>query len=684
MLDRPQHPLNQQFKSPGKTYSTVANLPQVYGARSGNALTKIYLGDTSSRRFVSRLKWLISTCIIGACGLAVIGVVMYASMNIEDGSGMIASIRREGIKALQPKQAGVLIDEDATTLGRKTGRITITAKGLTTRHTIQDSIVQRRNAREFIQIKQYARVVASLATERPANADSIPVLNPIDLYGSDAQPAARKEVEDVDLAPVADPRVEARVFELAGGFLPQEDGQELSNDDIERFVADADALYSESEANLRPAILPGDAEAEDAGQVVSQDTGEPEEVKTIVSTKGLTIAAKSIDEETEAEEDVITRSVIVKTSDTLPGVIKAIGAEAWQTSAIADVISTKLGGAKLKAGQELRYTVLDGDGDLAAPKEPLKISLFQAGQPLLTVKRNAAGEYGLSEDPVELPGYSEELSSNYPQRSTVYMSAYQAARAETLPTDFINKFLRIHSYDVDYKLRVQTGDGFELFYEVVLDESVQEKPGELLYASFTIGGETQGYYRFRTPDGLTDYYDDKGSNSKKFLMRTPIKAGRLTSGFGYRRHPLLGYRKLHTGVDWGAPTGTPIFAAGNGVLEVAGREGGYGNYIRIRHNNGYKTAYAHMSRFAPGMVKGAKVRQAQIIGYVGSTGLSSGPHLHYEVLVNNRHMNPQSVHVPRSRQLQGRMLADYKKERVRIDELMKRAPVKTRIATMDK
>ncbi|MDX2265258.1 MAG: M23 family metallopeptidase [Hyphomicrobiales bacterium] len=654
----------------------------IYKPRQGGALTRVYLGEVNNRRFVSRLKWLISTCIVGATGLAVIGVVMYASMNIEDGSGMIASIRREGLKALQPKQAGVIVDEDAATLGRKTDRIIITAKGLTTRHTIQDSFVQRRNAREFIQIKQYARVVASLATERPRTADLIPALNPIDLYGAE-ETSARKDAEQAPSGPLADPRVEVRVYDLAGGFLPQEDGQELSNDDIERFVAEADAVYSESEASLRPAILPEDGDAADEPGGGDSGAAAPA-LENIIHTRGLTIAAKSPDEDVETEEDVSTRSLIVKANDTLPGLIKSIGAEVWQTNTIAEVMASKLPGGKIKPGQELRYTVLAGDNEASAPKEPLKISLFNAGVHVLTVKRNAAGEYALSDEPVELPGYGEETPSNYPQRSTVYLSAYQAALAENLPPDFINKFLRIHTYDVDYKLRVQIGDGFELFYEVVQDENGQERPGELLYAAFTIGGQTQGYYRFRTPDGQTDYYDEKGSNSKKFLMRTPIKAGRLTSGFGYRRHPLLGYRKLHTGVDWGAPIGTPILAAGNGVVEVAGREGGYGNYIRIRHSNGYKTAYAHQSRFAPGIARGVKVRQGQIIGYVGNTGLSSGPHLHYEVLVNNRHMNPMSVQVPRSRQLQGRNLADYKKERVRIDELMKRAPVRTRVATMEK
>jgi murein DD-endopeptidase MepM/ murein hydrolase activator NlpD len=671
--------LNRALERDGSRRADIANLPQVYRASKSGAVAKIYLHEPSGRRLISRVKWLVSTCIIGAAGLAVIGVVMYASMNIEDGSGMMSSIRREGLRALQPKQAGVIVDEDAADLGRKSDRIVITAKGLTTRHTIQDSIVQRRNAREFIQIKQYARLVASLATERPQNADAIPALNPIDLYGNESQGAPRREVEpDAQQGPVADPRVDARVYELAGGFLPQEDGQELSNDEIERFIAEADALYAESEANLRPAILPEEGEATDAVEAPVIETVQHDKAKRV------TVAAKSLDDGEEAEEDVSTRSVVVKASDTLAGVIRSIGAEAWQANEIARVIQSKLGDAKLRAGQEVRYTVLNGDGDLGATKEPLKISLFTAGQHVLTVRRNAAGEYGLTDEPVELPGYSEEQASNYPQRSTVYVSAYQAAMGEALSADFITKFLRIHSYDVDFKLRVQAGDGFELFYEVVQDERGQEKPGELLYAAFTIGGQTQGYYRFRTPDGLTDYYDEKGSNSKKFLMRTPIKAGRLTSGFGYRRHPILGYRKLHTGVDWGAPTGTPIFAAGNGVIEVAGREGGYGNYIRIRHNNGYKTAYAHMVRFAPGMVKGAKVRMAQVIGYVGSTGLSSGPHLHYEVLVNNRHMNPMSVPIPRSRQLQGRNLTDYKKERMRIDELMKRAPVKTRVANIGK
>ena len=165
-------------------------------------------------------------------------------------------------------------------------------------------------------------------------------------------------------------------------------------------------------------------------------------------------------------------------------------------------------------------------------------------------------------------------------------------------------------------------------------------------------------------------------------MRRPVRGDvRLTSGFGMRFHPLLNERRMHTGVDWATNPGTPVLAAGNGVVEEAGRKGQYGNYIRIRHANGYKTAYGHMSRFASGVSDGVKVRQGQIIGYVGSTGLASGPHVHFEVLVNSSYVDPMSIQVPREHLLSGKQLADFQKERARIDDLLRRNPVSARVAT---
>jgi murein DD-endopeptidase MepM/ murein hydrolase activator NlpD len=258
---------------------------------------------------------------------------------------------------------------------------------------------------------------------------------------------------------------------------------------------------------------------------------------------------------------------------------------------------------------------------------------------------------------------------------------------QSIDHKMIMKVLRIHAYDIDFKQRVGPGDGFELFYDVQDDQAASEpKLGNLLFTSLTIAGETRKFYRFRTPDGEVDFYDENGDNAKKFLMRKPVRGGgaRLTSGYGMRFHPLLKRRKMHKGVDWAAKPGTPILSAGNGRIEAAKRHAGYGNYVRIKHANGYKTAYAHMLRFGKGIRTGAKVRQGQVIGYVGSTGRSTGPHLHYEILVNNRHVNPMRIHVPRGRQLKGKEMAEFQKERSRIDALMRRIPVKTRVAQNEK
>ena len=183
------------------------------------------------------------------------------------------------------------------------------------------------------------------------------------------------------------------------------------------------------------------------------------------------------------------------------------------------------------------------------------------------------------------------------------------------------------------------------------------------------------FYRFHTnDDGITDYYDEDGRSAKKFLVRKPLTTGRITSNFGWRVHPILGYRRLHPGVDYAAPRGTPILAAGNGVVERAGPSSGYGNFTLIKHTNGYETAYGHQTAFAKGIAPGVSVRQGQIIGYVGSTGLSTGPHLHFEIRVNGQPVDPLRIRLPRGRVLEGDYLASFERERERIDTLLGNQP----------
>jgi len=253
----------------------------------------------------------------------------------------------------------------------------------------------------------------------------------------------------------------------------------------------------------------------------------------------------------------------------------------------------------------------------------------------------------------------------------LYQSIYETAMRNKVPAPVIEAMIRIYSYDVDFQRKVQPGDSFDVFYAGEDEGSTASDKNDVLFAALTVGGETKKYYRFQTPDdGVVDFYDESGKSAKKFLVRKPVNDAIMRSGFGGRRHPILGYVKMHTGVDWATAYGTPIFASGNGVVEKVGPEGGYGKYVRLKHNNGYETAYGHMSAFAKGMEIGKRVRQGQVIGFVGSTGQSTGPHVHYEILVNGRFVDPMRIKLPRGRSLEGALMGNFEKERDRMDTMM--------------
>jgi murein DD-endopeptidase MepM/ murein hydrolase activator NlpD len=255
----------------------------------------------------------------------------------------------------------------------------------------------------------------------------------------------------------------------------------------------------------------------------------------------------------------------------------------------------------------------------------------------------------------------------------LYQSFYETTLRNHVPRPVIEDVIRIYSYDIDFQRKVQPGDSFEILFASEDENANDNSKAEVLYAVLTTGGETRKFYRYQTTDdNVVDYYDEAGKSAKKFLVRKPVSDGAITSGFGGRNHPLLGFTKMHTGVDWGSSTGTPVFAAGNGIIEKAGWEGGYGKYIRIRHANGYETAYGHLSGFARGMEQGKKVRQGQVVGYVGSTGLSTGAHLHYEILINGRFVDPMKVKLPRGRVLEGQTLAGFEQERGRLEAMINR------------
>ena len=226
-------------------------------------------------------------------------------------------------------------------------------------------------------------------------------------------------------------------------------------------------------------------------------------------------------------------------------------------------------------------------------------------------------------------------------------SIYRAAANSDIPEPALAEYVRVMGFSVDFQREIRSGDAFELLYEQQIDQITGDIIAtELHYAGLMLSGAQLGFYRYEHDGSRVGWYDRDGNSAARTLIRTPISGARLSSSYGMRRHPISGYNSMHRGVDFAAPTGTPIIAAGSGVVTEAGWYGSYGRYIRIRHNSTYDTAYAHMSKIRRGITPGTRVEQGQVIGYVGSTGRSTGPHLHYEILVNNRKVNPMTVRLP--------------------------------------
>lgn len=353
--------------------------------------------------------------------------------------------------------------------------------------------------------------------------------------------------------------------------------------------------------------------------------------------------------------ELVETVVEVRSGDTLMGLLTGAGASRGQAHAAIEALSREYDPRHLRPGQEielaLRLAAAEG-GEESFDLEWLR--LVPGVESEIHVQREPEGFVALAmERPLtSLDGHAE---------GEIRSSLFAAAAAEGVPQRVLVEAIRAMSFDVDFQRDIQPGDGYELLFEAFADESGETvKSGELLYVSLTLSGRERAYYRFEDAEGMVDYFDRDGLSARRGLLRTPVDGARISSNYGMRRHPILGYSRMHKGVDFAAPTGTPIYAAGDGVVQRANWNGGYGNYVLIRHGNGYATAYAHLSRFARGVQAGSRVRQGEVIGYIGSTGASTGPHLHYEVHVNGEQVNPASIKLPTGRQLEGTELAAFR------------------------
>ena len=258
----------------------------------------------------------------------------------------------------------------------------------------------------------------------------------------------------------------------------------------------------------------------------------------------------------------------------------------------------------------------------------------------------------------ELETFSEINSQEYVISNSLYADGIN----NNIPNQILIKLIQLFSFDLDFQRDIQKDTEVSISYEKIFVKNKSDYAlGDIEYAKIIIKNNTLEYFKFLTDDGFIDYFNRQGKNVKKSILKTPIDGARISSSFGMRKHPISGFNKMHKGVDFAAPIGTPVYAGGNGVIEMVGVNGGYGKYIRIRHNNEYKTAYAHLNSYRKGISKGVRVNQGEVIGYVGSTGRSTGPHLHYEIIYQNKKVNPLKLKLPSGKILTGDELARFEK-----------------------
>ena len=366
-------------------------------------------------------------------------------------------------------------------------------------------------------------------------------------------------------------------------------------------------------------------------------------------------------EEENLSSNSLNPEFVINEGDTLSSILDEANISSSDSVAIIEAFSKKYNPRKLNIGTAIEFH-FDKANDGAHVFNNMVVSISNIKK--ISVSLNANNEFSAIELTVPL------VKQVIHQQGAIKSSFISTALGMSIPSNAIMSMIRAFSYDVDFQRDIKQGDSLEVVMEKFYTEDGKlSHIGNILYSGLTLGDKKISIYHFTHPDGEVAYYNEKGESIKKEFLRTPVNAARISSKFGMRNHPVLGYTRMHKGVDFAAPVGTPILAAGAGTVEAATRFGSYGKYIRIKHNGTYSTVYGHASRFAKGIKPGVKVTQGQVIAYVGTTGATSGPHLHYEVLERGKQINPLKFKfASNSEKLTGKLLELFKKNKKDIDK----------------
>lgn len=644
-----------------------AALLKATGFEDGPALTvQSTDGEIPHGRELS-FAWLTGTVMTGLTSVLLMGAALYVSFQGQD----TFSTAYEALQISRP-HADALTPTDLSAKSSRLRPVTATRSDL---EVIEASIRETVDGRDMIRNQPFIRIRATLATAPTSLSEGVPAYDPVAILNATQPLAATASVDintDVYGAEV-EGEVAVKLAAMPMTFVPPRAISDQSAAEYVRSVVEA-TFFSDDATPPTMAYAALGPTVRDLGMVPGSNTlgGVAENVTVVPQTM---VAA-------DAELGRAERILTIKERSALNDVMRRNGFTEAMIAAIDTTLQNVFPSTELPAGTRLR--ILFGPSRNSNTLIPYRLSIYLHDQATdqdvhrATVALTDKGQYVLGLAPAEIEFPTEDTEEvNVANLPTIYRSIWETGRKHELDDATIERIIGMFAYDVDMTKKIAAGDAIEIL------ESAPDAEGrtELLYVGLTLGSTSRQLYRFASKDGVVDFYDPDGETGKRFLTRRPLEGGgTLRSRFGYRIHPIFHTRKLHTGVDLAARSGTPIYAAGDGVIKYYKWQSGYGNKVEIQHVNGYETAYGHMSRYADGLSVGSHVRQGQIIGYVGTTGQSTGPHLHFEIKINGNLVDPLSVKLPKDNVLPQQYRGQFAETMHQINDLMTRDPTPVTVA----
>ncbi|WP_375672745.1 MULTISPECIES: M23 family metallopeptidase [unclassified Bartonella] len=628
-----------------------------------------------ARRQVSA-RWLTGTVLTGITSCILMGIALFTALD-------------EQQRLVTPPQwftqENLSESQDPEANGYKGDRISPThaRQSFDRKRQFELSILQKKGDEKVIQTQHFEWIRMALAENRPQKY-SYPKFDSLSILASDSQ--SQNIAPQEDSGQIYGAKIETKLtlrsYDFKVNQFDFDDSDTLTDEEAQQEVQKAGFTLEKSTELLSVLTLIDPLKLEDVSSP-SQGTESPE-VRIVQENVTVSPQSHRIDLTKNYVEDIIP----IRKKQTIADAFKKTSYTKKQIEQVVKTLEKISLSDTLKEGSLLRIGIVTQAGE----KDHLvRASIYQGMHHVLTIALNDKGQFIESTEPKMSKALKTAFQNGIPhsyinsaQLPTAYDALYSALLSHNISQSLSHRLIRLLATNIDMKSPITPNDQIEIFYAVPQSdkenkngkknlkakEASKNTDPEIRYISATFGNTTYKYYRYQLKDGSVDYYDSEGKSSKPFLLRKPTPNGIFGSPFGPRKHPILGYIRMHTGVDWVAPKGSPIIAVGDGIVTKVGVTGGYGNHTEIQHANGYVSSYSHQSRYAPDIKPGVKVRQGQIIGYVGSTGMATGPHCHFEIIVNGVKVDPMRIRIPDSKALTNQDLQTFLQEKNNIDSLI--------------